>query len=409
MIITEKDVITMKTKKWVHVVINGNSTNYIVSDDGDIINTQTGKIKKTYFVDGYVRVGLSLNKRCNSYSVAKLMLESFFGKTESDDTVLYFRDSDVTNLNLNNIDYISHKELLRIQTDKVFDMKEGYFCLKENNYKEDEKWKLIIHDSLETHIAVSNYGRFMNVITLNFLKPSVGRAGQYPFITVGFHKNKKRKVVKYAVHRLVAEYFVENKNPEINNVVHHKNDNKLDYSYKNLEWTTPQKNSLYAYESGANPSRGEQHPNSVISERQAHKICQMISDGYRISEITRSLGVSRSVVRHIKDRTSWTHISKNYSFDNSYKYFIDERIKKDILNMAANGISNKEISEKFHIGISTITNIKKQSKDINNFGDSKFTESAILRMTSMGFSIEELSEISGFTKKHIKNILKFYN
>ncbi|AMN35505.1 NUMOD4 motif-containing HNH endonuclease [Clostridium perfringens] len=58
------------------------------------------------------------------------------------------------------------------------------------------------------------------------------------YLRVGLYKNKKYKL--YAVHRLVAEAFLDNSNnfPQVN----HKNEVKTDNRVENLEWTTREEN-----------------------------------------------------------------------------------------------------------------------------------------------------------------------
>lgn len=48
------------------------------------------------------------------------------------------------------------------------------------------------------------------------------------------------------LHRMVASLFVSNKNPNSYNVVHHKDENKLNNNAKNLEWTTLAQNIVYS-------------------------------------------------------------------------------------------------------------------------------------------------------------------
>lgn len=57
------------------------------------------------------------------------------------------------------------------------------------------------------------------------------------------------KEVRVQVHRLVAELFLENKNK--GNIVNHKDLNKLNNDYKNLEWCTQSHNVKHAWEYGA--------------------------------------------------------------------------------------------------------------------------------------------------------------
>lgn len=50
----------------------------------------------------------------------------------------------------------------------------------------------------------------------------------------------------FKIHRWVATLFVTNPNPETFNVVHHKDENKINNNYLNLEWTTLAQNTVYS-------------------------------------------------------------------------------------------------------------------------------------------------------------------
>ena len=55
---------------------------------------------------------------------------------------------------------------------------------------------------------------------------------------------------KFLVHRLVAEYWVANPDPLTRNCVNHKDNNRLNNNYWNLEWVSQQQNLLAARRTG---------------------------------------------------------------------------------------------------------------------------------------------------------------
>ena len=78
------------------------------------------------------------------------------------------------------------------------------------------------------------------------LLKQVIRSENYQYYFVGLLKNKKRKY--YAVHRLVAQAFIENTNNYTQ--VDHLDGNKLNNNVSNLEWVTPKENTNRAWKLG---------------------------------------------------------------------------------------------------------------------------------------------------------------
>ena len=94
---------------------------------------------------------------------------------------------------------------------------------------------------------ISNLG---NVKSLHCNKEKIMkltiRSKNYPYYFVGLLKNGKRKY--FAVHRLVAQAFVNN--PNNYNQVDHLDGNKLNNNANNLEWVTPKENTNRAWQKG---------------------------------------------------------------------------------------------------------------------------------------------------------------
>lgn len=79
-------------------------------------------------------------------------------------------------------------------------------------------------------------GSVFNNITQKFLKGSISEGG-YKY----YRLSKYNKKTMFYAHRLVAIYFLDN--PENLQVVNHKDGNKLNNHYTNLEWVTYSRNT----------------------------------------------------------------------------------------------------------------------------------------------------------------------
>ena len=103
-----------------------------------------------------------------------------------------------------------------------------------------EKWKNI--KGYEGFYQVSNQGRVYSIKDDKIINEYINNHG-YKFVVLSKYKFGWKS---YYVHRLVAEAFVNNSNIKEYNVVNHINEDKLDNSYDNLEWTTREENARLA-------------------------------------------------------------------------------------------------------------------------------------------------------------------
>lgn len=117
-----------------------------------------------------------------------------------------------------------------------------------------EIWKLI-PDSEGYY--VSNFGRVRNsdrtqynplTSTYSLFRAKILKQTEsFGYKYVGI-KYKDGKVKRQRVHVLVAKAFVMNDNPEENNIVNHKDGNKQNNYYENLEWCNNSYNVQHAYD-----------------------------------------------------------------------------------------------------------------------------------------------------------------
>lgn len=151
--------------------------------------------------------------------------------------------------------------------------------------------------SLEKYIKHPNGGQSLRKEML--LKQPVSKQGycHLELTSAGRRKN-------YYVHRIVAAMFLENKEnkPEVN----HKDCNKINNFYLNLEWATSKENSVHANKNGRNKKRfGEQNnffgKRGILNAR-SKKAVQLFSNGDKkvwdsITEAAASVNVSVSCIK----------------------------------------------------------------------------------------------------------------
>lgn len=103
-------------------------------------------------------------------------------------------------------------------------------------------WKQV--SGYENAYQVNEYGEVRR-INGQILKPQKRRDGYFQY---QFSLHGKRKMHK--IHRLVAKAFVEN--PNGYNVVNHKDGDKTNNYYANLEWCTSAQNNQHSWDMGLN-------------------------------------------------------------------------------------------------------------------------------------------------------------
>lgn len=107
-------------------------------------------------------------------------------------------------------------------------------------YREDE----VFVDIEGTHYQISNYGRVKNKdtghINSHFVKNRVG------YVRAVLYDGNSNKT-KYLIHRLVANAFIPNPDPENKIQVNHKDGDRTNNKATNLEWVSKSENMLHSY------------------------------------------------------------------------------------------------------------------------------------------------------------------
>lgn len=133
-----------------------------------------------------------------------------------------------------------------------------------------EEWKPVL--GYEEFYQISSFGRVFSEGRMVSQKNSWGKIQVVPYVSkllnptikhpgyfaVCLSKDKKEKSI--LVHRLVAVAFISN--PENKPHVNHKDGDKRNPFFKNLEWNTPLENNRHAYQTLLNHS-GQNHAKSL--------------------------------------------------------------------------------------------------------------------------------------------------
>lgn len=168
---------------------------------------------------------------------------------------------------------------------------------------EGEVWRGIQNADLD--YKVSNLGRVKNCYSgsrkSKILKPFHIKGG-YLVSTL----KCQRKWKKFYIHRLVASEFISNSNnyPQVN----HKDGNKKNNYYLNLEWTSPKENILHSYDTGL-AKIGQERSGSKLTNKDVREIKYSVPR-MRYKEISKIYGIAPSTIAKIRSGQSWKHIKK---------------------------------------------------------------------------------------------------
>lgn len=158
------------------------------------------------------------------------------------------------------------------------------------------------------NFLVSNFGNIKSVDRLEDFKGGkrkrFGRVMKQrvlrKYFCIGLRQNKRSK--NFFVHRLVARAFLPN--PNNYDIVNHKDGNRENNRWDNLEWCT-QKMNIHHAMAADNWTRGERHGNSKVSDSD---VILLRMAKTKITDLANSMGISYSTAKKIRSNKSWRHI-----------------------------------------------------------------------------------------------------
>lgn len=225
------------------IIIDGVETDYIITDEGIIINSKINKELKARN-DG--KVSLNIAGKHRTTTVKRLVATAFIPNPENLPYTINI-DGDKTNNKIDNIKWISASENSNNTWRKRRENKTTNNGTKLNKKisknivgrqeitKIEPDERRIILDGKETSYVVNPHGRVRNLRTNRILNGSILHSYRYINLRQdGMNKNR-------AVHRLVAEAFIPN--PENKPYVDHIDGERLNNDISNLRWATELENA----------------------------------------------------------------------------------------------------------------------------------------------------------------------
>jgi hypothetical protein len=157
---------------------------------------------------------------------------------------------------------------------------------------------------------VSNFGRVKSYDFKRITKSSVskfykgkilkGFVNNLGYLCFDLYCNNKRKNVK--AHSLVASAFIRNKNHQ--EVVNHKDGNKLNNHFENLEWVSQKQNVIHAFDKRLLVRRGFD-----VLNLQTGIFYESIGDAHRSGLIKWSLPQFKKMINNkIKNTTDFCRV-----------------------------------------------------------------------------------------------------
>ena len=166
----------------------------------------------------------------------------------------------------------------------------------------NEIWKDI--NGYNGSYKISNFGR---VKSIKYDKEIMLKCwlNSFGYCIVNFSQNGTRK--NYRVHRLVAEYFIDN----INSLkeVNHIDGNKQNNNVSNLEWCTRQENLKHAHKIGLRKAKsGEEHNAVKLKETDVKEIRNLYRNGYTQKNIAEIYNVTQANISTIVLNKTWKNL-----------------------------------------------------------------------------------------------------
>jgi hypothetical protein len=183
-----------------------------------------------------------------------------------------------------------------------------------------ENWQNI--PNFESYYQVSNLGRVRGldriIIDKNGKKKRIkGQIIKPQYATNGYlfiRPCKNGIKSNFLLHRIVAQMFISN--PQNKQEINHKDFNKTNNVFTNLEWCTHSENHKHLFHKGIRNkyfinNTGSNNGRTRLTEDKVKQIKILLLNGKKHKDIAKLYDVSKSVVDQISSGKNWKHVNIN--------------------------------------------------------------------------------------------------
>ncbi len=237
---------------------------------------------------------------------------------------------------------------------------------------------------IEEWKSIKNFDRYEISNLGNVRKVLKGYINADGYISIGLTDNNGNRQTK-RIHRIVCDTFIPK---EIGKeIINHKDGIRDNNELLNLEWCTPQENTLHAIKSGSWDSSKIFHQ---LSKEEKNDIFNMLNNGHRVKDVSEKYNnITTSSIHYILENDFKIYDTRKFITQARFKHSIEERTRKK-KEIILSGKTNKMLSKKLELSEELIGRIKNETSWIDIIISEKKVENY---SPTTGKSNEELVKI----------------
>lgn len=217
------------------LIIDNKTTNYMISDTGEIFNKKTKKYLKGTIRNGYRMVKLTIDNKKKDYSVHRLVALSFLENPKNLSQVNH-KDRNKLNNTVENLEWVSNSENMQ-HMHKTGKKKRQKILTIQEPIDETHGWK----QYKDTNYWFNKDGQGVNIKTNKYLNTSINNSGYSRYY---LYINSQRFAL--LAHRIIYELFSGEKLTKTDQI-NHKDGNKQNNTYENLEKVNNKENMYHSF------------------------------------------------------------------------------------------------------------------------------------------------------------------